>query len=109
MRDKLHTYLLERPAGATAHELLDLVFTQPGADKEFGPRFIRALLERDDRFAYHEPSGRWTATAHAAFAAGLDDTPFVIVDLETTGGAPTRGHGIIEIGALRVSGGRVTD
>src|SRR5262245_27754965 len=108
MRDKLHAYLLERPSGATAHELLDLVFTQPGADKEFGPRFIRTLLERDDRFAFHEPTQRWIATAHAACARGLDETTFVIVDLETTGGPPARGHGIIEIGALRVEGGRTT-
>ena len=109
MRDKLHAYLLERPSGATARELLDLVFTQPGSDVELGPRFLRALLGGDDRFAIDAASGRWVATAHAALARQLDDVPFVVVDLETTGGAPVRGHGIIEIGALRLQGGRIVD
>jgi len=114
MRDKLHAHLLERPAGATPGELLDLIFTQPGADREFGPRFLRILLGDDARFAFEQPTGRWIATAHAALASPLDDTSFVVVDLETTGGAPSfgagsRGHGIIEIGALRLCGGRIVD
>ena len=107
MRDNLHDYLLERPSGASPRELLHLIFTQPGTDEEFGPRFIRALLAGDARFSFHQPTGRWIATSHAALACGLDETPFVVVDLETTGGAPGRGHGIIEIGALRIQGGRV--
>jgi DNA polymerase-3 subunit epsilon len=109
MRDKLHAYLMERPAGATAGELLDLIFTQPGTDPEFGPRFIRTLLGADPRFAIDQASGHWVATAHAELAQPLDDTAFVVVDLETTGGAPGRGHGIIEIGALRLQAGRVVD
>ena len=109
MRDTLHAYLLERPSGASPRELLDLIFTRPRADAEFGPRFIRTLLGADARFAFDHGGGRWVATAHAALARGLDDTTFVVVDLETTGGTPARGHGIIEIGALRVHGGRVVD
>src|SRR5262249_28687617 len=109
MRDKLHAYLVERVSGATPRELLDLVFTQPGADAEFGPRFLRVLLGGDTRFAFDEASGRWIATIHAALGRTLDECAFVVVDLETTGGVPTRGHGIIEIGALRVERGRVID
>ncbi|MBX3025175.1 GIY-YIG nuclease family protein [bacterium] len=109
MREKVHRYLMERPSGATAGELLDLVFTRPGADRELGPRFLQALLGGDGRFAYSEATGRWIATAHAALAQPLDAATWVVVDLETTGGAPTRGHGIIEIGALKVVGGRVVD
>jgi DNA polymerase-3 subunit epsilon len=109
MRDRLHAYLLERPSGATPRELIDLVFTHPGADMEFGPRFLRTLLGGDARFAFDERSGRWTATVHAALARALDDTAFVVVDLETTGGAPERGDRIIEIGALRLYGGQVVD
>lgn len=109
MRDKLHAYLVERPSGASSRELLDLIFTQPGADAELGPRFLRALLGADSRFAFNALSGRWVATLHAALARSLDDTTFVVVDLETTGGAPGVGHAIIEIGALRLHGGRVVD
>ncbi len=38
---------------------------------------------------------------------GLHETTFVIVDLETTGAAPTAGNGITEIGAVKVRGGEV--
>lgn len=109
MRDVLHAYLLERPSGATPRELLDLVFTRPGADAELGPRFLHLLLGCDERFAFAEASGRWIATAHAALAVPLSEATFVVVDLETTGGAPDRGHGIIELGACKVAGGRIVD
>jgi DNA polymerase III subunit epsilon len=107
MRDKLHAYLLERPSGATPRELLDLVFMRPRVDAEFGPRFIRALLAGDARFAFDASAERWLATLHAALGRGLDDTAFVVVDLETTGGAAARGDAIVEIGALRLQRGRI--
>lgn len=109
MREKVHRHLMARPSGATPAELLDLVFTRPGADAELAPRFLRSLLGEDGRFAWSEPSGRWIATAHAALAEPLDAATWVVVDLETTGGAAARGHGIIEIGALKVRGGRVVE
>ena len=37
----------------------------------------------------------------------LQETTFVIVDLETTGAAPTAGNGITEIGAVKVRGGEL--
>lgn len=107
MREVLHRYLLERPAGATVPELLDLVFTQPGRDREFGARFVHTLLEGDPRFAFRDTEQRWIATAHAALARPLADSDFVVVDLETTGGSPDGGHAIIEIGAVRIERGRV--
>jgi DNA polymerase-3 subunit epsilon len=108
VREKLYAYLLERPSGATARELLDLVFTQPGGDAEFGPRFLRGLLGSDARFVCREPEGTWHARVHDALAQPLDDTTFVVCDLETTGmGASATG--IIEIGAARVRGGRVVE
>jgi len=106
MREVLHRYLLERPTGATVRELLDLIFTQPGTDAEFGPRFLRTLLQGDARFAFREPDQRWVAVVHEALAASLADTEFVVVDLETTGGSPQRGSTIIEIGAVRLDRAR---
>ncbi|MBP1684737.1 MAG: hypothetical protein H6Q33_880 [Deltaproteobacteria bacterium] len=108
MRDKLHEYLVERPAGASPRELLDLVFTQPGADPEFGPRFLRALLGTDTRFVWREEAGTWNARLHEALARPLNDTAFVVVDLETTGGSAAAAN-IIEIGAARIHGGRVIE
>ena len=39
-------------------------------------------------------------------SAPLRDVPFVVVDLETTGGSPT-GSRVTEVGAVRVRGGEV--
>jgi DNA polymerase-3 subunit epsilon len=108
VRQKLYEYLLERPAGAAPRELLDLIFTQPGADPEFGPRFLGALLAADARFVLREADGTWHARVHEVLARRLDDTTFVVVDLETTGLA-TQPGGIIEIGAARLRGGRVLE
>ncbi|MFN8627622.1 MAG: exonuclease domain-containing protein [Candidatus Binatia bacterium] len=108
MRDKLHQYLVERPTGASPRELLDLVFTQPGADPEFGPRFLHALLGADTRFVWRPEAGTWHARLHEALARPLHDTTFVVVDLETTGGSAAAAN-IIEIGAARVRGGRVVE
>jgi DNA polymerase-3 subunit epsilon len=106
MRDKLHEYLLERPGGASPQELLDLVFTQPGADPEFGPRFLRTLLAPDPRFLWRAGDGTWNARLHETLARPLSDTTFVVVDVETTGGAAAATN-IIEVGAARVRAGRV--
>ena len=108
MRAAIHRYLIERPGGATSHELLDLVFTQPGTDREFGPKFIRALLGDDPRFRFRSTDQRWIASAHASLATPLAETEFVVVDLETTGGSPSRGDAIIEIGAVLVDRARKT-
>src|SRR5512140_1791310 len=106
MRQKLFEYLLERPGGATPRELLDLIFTQPGADPEFGPRFIAALLGADSRFVWRADEGRWAITLHDVLARPLQDCTFVVVDLETTG-LGVSPSSIIEIGAARVVNGRV--
>ena len=39
----------------------------------------------------------------------LDALPYVVVDVETTGGSPEHGHRITEIAAVTVEGGRVRD
>ena len=108
MRDKLHAYLLERPGGAPPRELINLIFTQPGADPEFGPRFLRALLEPDPRFVWRVEDGTWNARLHEVLLRPLNDTTFAVVDLETTGGAAAAAN-IIEIAAARVRSGRVLE
>ncbi|HSU13944.1 3'-5' exonuclease [Longimicrobium sp.] len=39
----------------------------------------------------------------------LRDEEWVVVDLETTGGSPKRGHRVTEVAAVCVSGGRITE
>ena len=48
----------------------------------------------------------WQSTLQD-FGRSLQDTTFVVVDLETSGGAPHLGAGITEIGAVKVRGGEV--
>ncbi len=108
MRQRLYEYLLERPSGASPGELLALVFTQPGTDPEFGPRFLHGLLACDPRFVWRAAEGTWSASFHEALARPLSETTFVVVDIETTGMA-TSAAGIIEIGAARVRNGRVIE
>src|SRR5262249_36602477 len=88
-------------------ELLDLVFTARGRDPEFGDRFLSTLLGADPRFRWDSVAGRWRVRVHDVLARPLGDVSFVVVDLETTGGAPGA-DGIIEIGAVRVEAGRLT-
>ena len=51
-------------------------------------------------------SNSWQSTLQD-FGRALQDTTFVVIDLETTGGAPHLGAGITEIGAVKVRGGEV--
>ncbi len=108
MRQRIQEYLAERPAGASSEELLDLVFTARGRDPEFGMRFLSTLLGSDPRFRYDAEDRRWRACVHDRLARSLGEVAFVVVDLETTGGGAD-GSGIIEIGAVRVVGGRLAD
>ncbi|HUE31040.1 MAG TPA: exonuclease domain-containing protein, partial [Verrucomicrobiae bacterium] len=80
------------------------MFTARGRDPEFGARFLSTLLGADPRFRFAD--GRWRARVHDALARPLGDVSFVVVDLETTGDGPAA-SGIIEIGAVRVDGGRL--
>jgi len=106
VRQRLYEYLLERPGGAGVDELLDLIFVARGRDPEFGARFLDGLIDGDERFRFD--GGRWRARVHDTLSRAIGDTPFVVVDLETTGGGPDA-EGITEIGAVRVTGGRLTD
>ena len=105
MRQRLHEYLIGRPAGASPAELLDLIFTSPGRDPEFGRRLLTTLLGGDPRFRFDRGADRWRARIHDALGQPLGETSFVVLDLETTGGVPGA-DGVIELGAVRVAGGR---
>jgi DNA polymerase-3 subunit epsilon len=107
VRQRLYEHLIERPAGATSAELLGLVFLSPPNDASFADRFVSIMLSEDARFTRSD-DGRWRVRAHELSARSLHGLSFVVVDLETTGGAPGSG-GITEIGAVRVVDGRLTE
>lgn len=60
--------------------------------------------------ANHQPGPSQQVFEHMSFddlGRALHDTTFCVVDLETTGGSPSRGSQITEIGAVLVRGGEV--
>ena len=72
---------------------------------------VFSLLGTDSRVAV-DGTGVWSLTVPASVrsqAISLLEEEWVVVDVETTGGAPERGHRVTEVAAVRVSQGRVTD
>jgi DNA polymerase III subunit epsilon len=107
-REKLRDYLEARPAGADARELMALLFSGAGSDPELGARIISGLLDGDPNFVHDPDTGLWSLARAAALRVPLDEAPFTVVDLETTGGRAGPGT-IIEIGAYRMRGPRLVD
>ncbi|HEU0012146.1 MAG TPA: exonuclease domain-containing protein [Longimicrobium sp.] len=71
---------------------------------------VFTLLGGDPRFAV-SAEGAWSlaAPAEAPPRRPLRDEEWVVVDVETTGGAPSRGHRVTEVAAVRVAGGVIRD
>lgn len=67
------------------------------------------LLGADPRFRV-DGEGVWSLDPDVVpLGAPLDEVPFAVVDVETTGGAAWRGHRIIDISIVEVLGGEIVD
>ena len=74
---------------------------------------VFTLLGGDPRFRV-DAQGVWSVAPPPDPEAPVPSRPlreeqFVVVDVETTGGAPSRGHRVTEVAAVRVCGGQVHD
>jgi DNA polymerase III subunit epsilon len=107
-REKLYAYLERQPAGAHTGELVGLLFRGAGSDPELGPRLIHRLLASDPNFVFDAANGMWSLRSAERLKVPLDRARYVVVDLETSGGRPGPGT-IIEIGAYRMEGMRMTE
>jgi DNA polymerase III subunit epsilon len=107
-KQKLYDFLSSRPAGADAHELLGLLLSGVGSDPELGSRLVRTLLDGDPNFVFDSETAQWRLKHHDKIRVALDEAEFTVVDLETTGGRVGPGN-IIEIGAYRMVGRRLTE
>ena len=67
---------------------------------------VFALLGGDDRFSV-DGAGVWRLRSRASAGERLAAERFVVVDVETTGGSPARGHRITEFAAVAVENGTV--
>lgn len=86
---------------ALAREVLGLE-GHPGA----ASAAVFSLLGQDPRFEV-DAGGTWRLHDTPAGAA-LHDLAYAVVDVETTGGGPHRGHRITEIAVVHVDGGQIT-
>lgn len=86
-----------------AREVLGLARVEEG----IAERLVGTLLGEDRAFE-RTGDGRWrlTPVARAGASRSLAEIPFVVVDVETTGGRPP-GDRVTEIGAVRLRAGRV--
>ena len=66
---------------------------------------VEKLVGKDPRFAWDE-AGLLRTTDLGSLT--LDDAPYVVFDVETTGGSPGTG-GITEIGAVKLVGGEIVE
>ena len=106
-REKLYAFLESRPAGADAAELTSLLFKGAASDSELNARLIHGLIGADPNFVFDASTSFWSLRRSTSLRIPLDEARFVVVDLETTGGHPAPGS-IIEIGAYRLEGRRLT-
>ncbi|UCC26128.1 MAG: 3'-5' exonuclease [Gemmatimonadales bacterium] len=88
---------------ALAREVLGLS-GHPGA----ASAAIFALLGNDPRFQVNT-GGVWSMAADREDGPSLAELSYAVVDVETTGGGPHKGHRITEIAIVHVEGGEIVD
>lgn len=91
---------------ATTSEVASLVLNLPEVDAELAALLVADLIKEDHRLRLRDTHTVELACDDAE-RRQLAATDFVVVDLETTGAKTPPGR-IMEIGAYRVSGGRVS-
>ena len=106
-RAEAHEYLLGQPMPLPTPAIARRLF---GARRHEMPEtqvVVRALLAADPRFVEtHDHC--WTVLGSPLLQQRLDEATFAVVDLETTGSVIGVDE-IIEIGLVRVKGGRILD
>ena len=90
-----------------SHALAHAVLGIARVEETVAERLVGTLLGEDRAFE-RTGDGCWrlTPVSSAGAARSLSEIPFVIVDVETTGGRPP-GDRVTEIGAVRMRAGRV--
>jgi DNA polymerase III subunit epsilon len=108
IREKLRAILESRPEGVATSELMGAIFAGYGSDPDLSDRIVHQLIGTDPAFVYDPEHRRWASSAGAALRVPTNQARYVVVDLETTGGAAGAGQ-IIEIGACRMAGPRIEE
>lgn len=102
--DRALAYLAPGPVAAEA--LTRDVLGIPNASPVIAERLTVALLGADPRVSRLD-DGRWMIVPAGATSPSLESCSFAVVDVETTGGRPSRGDRIVEIAVVLVCGEKV--
>lgn len=102
--DRALGYLAAGPqhSGALARDVLGI----PNLSPVIAERLAVALLGADPRVTRLD-DGRWMVVPAGATSPTLDTCSFAVVDVETTGGRPSRGDRIVELAVVVVRGGTI--
>ncbi len=87
----------------TLQQLARAVLHVEAGGAHIGARILAPLLEGDDRLAT-VAAGHWGLVTWSQRSDAIEDTEFVVFDIETNGGRGGR-HRILEVGALRLRAG----
>lgn len=99
--------LFDRSEGVHSTEIVRDVFLLNDIEPEPAQQLVRQLLAEEADF-YCDSDGYWHVQKTPQFHVPLPQQTFVVVDLETTGGG-TRDHRILEVGAVKIERGKITD
>lgn len=102
--DRALTYLAAGPAASMA--LCRDVLGIPNAPGVIAERLTAALLGADPRLSRLD-DGRWMLVPAGATSPSLEACSFAVVDVETTGGRPSRGDRIVEVAVVLVRGRQI--
>ena len=100
---------LLRSGPLNGQEICSKVLSLSNVSEKMAQRLARTMLAEDPRFRCLS-DGRWAIAENWQTdpEQSLIDTVFVVVDVETTGFSPPSDR-VIEIGMVRVAGGRIID
>src|SRR5215472_5633874 len=99
-------FVRERGGRVACDEIANVVFRLSHATPELAMSLVADLVRNDQRFGFEE--GNLVINQRDLETLPLSDLEFVVFDLEAIGArsVPTR---IIELGAYRVTAGKITD
>ena len=92
---------------ANASQIVDAVFKVSHIDEDLAGLLVGDLVKDDRRFKFID-SKTIELQAHDFESHSLDELDYVVVDVEATG-AKLPPNRIIELGAYRISGGKIVD
>ncbi|HSG82188.1 MAG TPA: 3'-5' exonuclease [Gemmatimonadota bacterium] len=107
LRDRAVSLLETGPARGPA--LAEEMFGMRYGPTRLAASLVREVLRSDPRFLSNRGRWRLTVGEKACRELPLREMEFVVVDVESTGGSPSKGDRLTEVAAVRMTGGEIVD